>query len=54
MKTGITFMMKFLNKQDNYLLRDAIKMWRVNSGLAIKQFNNQGKTLMLAKAVQKM
>lgn len=33
-------MLKFLNKQDALDLRNAIKFWRINSGLAIKQFNN--------------
>lgn len=53
-KTGISFMMKFFNRYEANDLRWALKLWRVNSGLAIKQFNNQGKTLLLAKTVQKM
>lgn len=46
--------MKFFNRHDIKDMRWAFKLWRVNSGIAIKQFNNQGRTLVLAKAVQKM
>lgn len=53
-KTGISFMMKFFNRYDVNDIRWAFKSWRINSGIAIKQFNNQGKTLVLAKALQKM
>lgn len=53
-KTGITFMMKILHKQDAVFLRQALKLWRINSGIAIRQLNNQGKTLLLAKAIHKL
>ena len=45
--------MKIMNKYETYDMRNALKLWRINSGLAIKQYNNHGKTLLLAKAISK-
>ena len=47
-------MLKILKRSDDYDLRRALETWRVNSGVAIRKFQSQEKSLILAKCLKKM
>ena len=47
-------MVKTLNKQHDQELRQAVKIWRLNSGVAMMQYETQEKSLIMARAMTKV
>ena len=53
-KNGLNIMLLIVKKLDGQDLRSSFKLWRLNSGLAQKMYENQEKTIILAKYAQKL
>lgn len=53
-KTGFSIMLKVIHRWEQLERRHALKVWRLNSGLVLKQYENQDKIMILAKSVKKL
>lgn len=53
-KTALSLLDQMSKKADFGDARRAFQVWRLNSGVAFKQYENQEKTLIMAKCAQKM
>lgn len=53
-KTSLSLIFQSAKKKHFFQLRDAFRVWRVNSGVALKQYESQEKLLIMARCCQKM
>jgi len=53
-KTGFSIMSQILKKSEFKDRKRCFKIWRINSGVAHKQYQTQERTLKLAKCASKM
>ena len=53
-KTALSLIFQSSKKKQFFELRAAFRLWRVNSGVALKQYENQEKLLIMARCCQKM
>jgi hypothetical protein len=54
LKTGITLLVNKVKKHHDLKMREALKVWRINSGVAIMQHESQEKSLIMARAITKI
>ena len=53
-KTGLSFISKIIKRADAQDGRRAFRLWKLNSGMAVKLYENQERTMVLAKCMAKM
>ena len=53
-KTGITLLVNKVKKHHDLKMREALKVWRINSGVAIMQHERKEKSLIMARAITKI
>ena len=53
-KTGMSFINKIIKRAHDQDYRRAFKLWKLNSGMAAKQYENQEKTMLMMRVAAKM